>query len=101
MCHELDDVRVLAVRCLHCFWAASSPAAKLATGINDFTLDECSGIADFLGDNPLTTAIYQSLMDFALAIKVRAGAGVRPSRRAWRAASSTAGAPSPSRTPSS
>lgn len=71
MCHELEEVRVQAIRCLHCFWIASSPAAKLACGINEFKNNECSGIADYLNDNPVTTSIYQSLMDFALGIKVR------------------------------
>ena len=69
-CHEVEEVRVQAIRCLHCFWGASSPAAKLSCGINEFKSDECSGIADYLNDNPFTTTVYQSLMDFALGIKV-------------------------------
>ena len=49
---------------------ALSPAARLATGINEFTADECSGIADFLSDNSVTLGVYQSLMDFTLSLKV-------------------------------
>ena len=63
LCNEVEEVRCLAIRCLHCFWAASGPAMK-------FTPDECSGVADFLSDNSITLAVYQSLMDFALALKV-------------------------------
>ena len=69
-CHELEEVRLLAIRCLHCFWVSSSPAAKFECGINEFTVDECVGIADYLNDNVVTTAVYQSLMDFALGVKV-------------------------------
>ena len=43
---------------------------KFSNGINEFTPDECSGVADFLSDNSITLAVYQSLMDFALALKV-------------------------------
>ena len=70
MCHEDEEVRCLAIRCLHCFWVATSPAAKLNADINEFTADECSGIADLLCDNVITLGVYQSLMDFALGIKV-------------------------------
>lgn len=68
-CNEVDEVRCLAIQCLQCFWTALSPAARLATGINEFTPDECSGIADFLADNSVTLGVYQSLMDFTLSLK--------------------------------
>ena len=70
MCHEDEEVRCLAIRCLHCFWVATSPAAKLNAGINDFTADECIGVAGLLCDNVFTLPVYQALMDFALGIKV-------------------------------
>ena len=70
LCNEVEEVRCLAIRCLHCFWVASGPAMKLSNGINEFTPDEWSGVADFLSDNSITLAVYQSLMDFALALKV-------------------------------
>lgn len=70
MYHEEEEVRCLAIRCLHCFWVATSPAAKLNAGINDFTADECLGIAELLCDNVFTLQVYQALMDFALGIKV-------------------------------
>ena len=49
---------------------ATSPAAKLNAGINDFTADECIGVAGLLCDNVFTLPVYQALMDFALGIKV-------------------------------
>lgn len=70
MCHEIEEIRITAIRCLQCFWMNTSPASKLNAGINEFTLDECSGIAEFIGYNLMTTTIYQCLMDFALGLKV-------------------------------
>lgn len=71
MCHEIEEIRIASIRCLHCYWMNTSPAAKLSVGINEFTLDECSGIAEFVNYNPMTIPIYQSLMDFALGLKVK------------------------------
>ena len=70
MCHEVDEIRILAIQCFHCFWINVSPANKLAAGINEYTLDESSGIAEFILYNPVTIPVYQSLMDFALGLKV-------------------------------
>ena len=71
ICHEIEDIRITAIRCLQCFWMNTSPAWKLNAGINDFTIDECSGIAEFINYNPMTSAVYHALMDFALGLKVR------------------------------
>lgn len=70
MCHEVEEIRITAIRCLHCYWMNTSPAMKLSAGINEFTLDESSGIAEFIGYNLMTIPIYQCLMDFALGLKV-------------------------------
>ena len=70
MCHEVDEIRILAIQCFHCFWINVSPANKFAAGINEYTLDESSGIAEFILYNPVTIPVYQSLMDFALGLKV-------------------------------
>ena len=70
ICHEIEEIRITAIRCLQCFWMNTSPAWKLNAGINDFTIDECSGIAEFINYNPMTSAVYHALMDFALGLKV-------------------------------
>lgn len=93
-------MRCLAIRCLQCFWTALSPAARLSAGINEFTADECSGIADFLSDNSVTLGVYQALMDFTLSLKVGAGGALKRSPAAWRRAWWTGGGRWRSRTPS-
>ena len=96
-CNEVEEVRCLAIQCLQCFWTALSPAVRLSTGINEFTADECSGIADFLTDNSVTLGVYQALMDFTLSLKV----GERATRlsAAWKRGEGSGGRTTSSRDP--